>query len=838
MRLTLTRTCIVWATFLFSLSASAQTGTLKGIIRDAKSNETIIGANVVLESDKGRGAASDFDGNFSIILPVGNQKVIISSIGYEPQTREVAIKAGETTTLNVSLEIESKQLEMVVVTAGKFEQKVEDLTVTVSVLKPDMVENRGTVSIEDAIEQTPGLTIMDSEPQMRGGSGYSFGAGARVSVLVDGLPISSGDAGRPSWGSIPVENLEQIEVIKGASSVLYGSSALNGIINIRTAYPRDKPQTKVNFYTGVYDAPASDTAKWWSKEFMPIYSGLNFFHSRKAGQWDIVVAGNMLIDNGFIGPETADTLVNGSPYVVEETIDSLDNVVGRTLRTPRNGFENRIRANFNLRRRGKKHSGLSYGVNGNVMYSRSTSTLLWNNTAEGLYRPYSGSMTRTLQTTMVIDPFISYLGPKGSKHSLKMRVYHQNNDNENNQANSNWVYYGEYQYAKRFAAVKDLTITAGIMSQYTEGVASLYAGGGSDGNNTALNAAGYLQVDKKFLDRINLNGGVRVEYFKVNELESEIKPVFRLGANTRLWKEGFLRASWGQGFRFPTIAERFIETSVGGIPITSNPDLKAENSWSAEVGLKQGIKIGKFLGYLDVAGFYQFYENFVEFNAGNFGSGGPFGGFAFKSLNTGDARVWGIDASLMGTGQFNDWFGINVLVGYTYCRPESLSPTQNYGVDNSGKGVNQLNSTSSLYGIFGDTVNYPIPSRQDTANFIRNPILKYRFEHLVNVDLELVFTVKKDYKVSIGGTYRYYSYMQSVDKIFYQIDPLFGWGARDFRKANSSGTHVFDLRVAANVHKNIKVGAIITNLTNLTYALRPLKIDPPRAFQLQFTFDF
>lgn len=821
-------------------SLAQETGTLKGTVRDAKTNETIIGANVVLESDKGRGAATDFDGNYSVILPAGTQKLVISSIGYTSQTREVTIGAGATVVLNINLEVESKQLEMVVVSAGKFEQKVEDLTVTVSVLKPDMVENRGTVSIEDAIEQTPGLTIMDSEPQMRGGSGYSFGAGARVMVLVDDLPISSGDAGRPSWGSIPVENLEQIEVIKGASSVLYGSSALNGIINIRTAYPKDKPQTKINFYTGVYDRPGLDTAKWWSKEYMPIYSGLNFFHSRKAGQWDIVVAGNMLIDNGFIGPEPADTMINGAPIVTELLTDSTGNITGRNYRAPRNGFENRIRMNFNLRHRGKKYSGLSYGINGNVMYSRGTSTLLWLNNQDGLFRPFGGSMTRTLQTTMVIDPFITYLGPKGSRHSLKTRVYHQNNDNENNQANSNWVYFGEYQYSKRFASIKDFTITAGIMSQYTQGEATLYAGGGSDGNNTAFNTAGYVQLDKKFLNRITLNGGVRLEYFKVNELESEVKPVFRFGANSRLWKEGFLRASFGQGFRFPTIAERFIETSVGGIPITASPNLKAEDSWSTEVGLKQGIKIGKFLGYLDVAGYYQEYENFVEFTFGRFlpfGQGLAGTGSAFRSLNTGRARVYGIDASLMGTGQFTDWFGVNVLIGYTWSVPESMEPTKAYAYDNSGAAVNQANSTSLFYGIPFDSV-YPIATNKDTAAYLRNPVLKYRFEHLVNVDLELVFTLRKGHKISIGGTYRYYSFMRSVDRIFYVLDGALDWGAREFRREHSSGTHVFDMRAAVDVTKQIKLGFIVTNLANSVYALRPLKVDPPRSFQFQLTANF
>ncbi len=71
----------------------------------------------------------------------------------------------------------------------------------------------------------PGVTILDEEPQIRGGSGFTFGVGAKVGVFIDDLPIITGDAGKPDWALIPVENIKQIEVVKGASSVLSGASA-------------------------------------------------------------------------------------------------------------------------------------------------------------------------------------------------------------------------------------------------------------------------------------------------------------------------------------------------------------------------------------------------------------------------------------------------------------------------------------------------------------------------------------------------------------------------------------------------------------------------------------
>lgn len=836
---------------LFSTVLLAQdTGTLKGVVKDKLSGETIIGANVVWEADKGRGTATDFDGNFQLVLPAGSQKVIVSSIGYAAKTIPVTINSGATTEIKVNLEMESEQLETVIVSAGKFEQRIEDLTVSVSVIKADMVQSRGSISADEALEQTPGLTIVDSEPQMRGGSGYSFGAGSRVMLLVDDLPILSGDAGRPSWGFLPVENLAQIEVIKGASSVLYGSAALNGAINIRTAYPTDKPQTKINMFSGIYDHPSVAEARWTDGGDAPVFHGLNFFHSRKAGQWDIVVGGNMLFDNGYVGYEPSDLLVDGIPKVESINRDPDGNVIDTTYNDPRKEYNNRIRLNLNLRRRSKKHSGLSYGINFNGMYSRSAGSNIWLNNTYGLYRPMQGAITRTEQLTYNIDPFITYAGPKGSKHTLRGRLFHQDNANDNNQENLNYVAFTEYQYAKRFAVIKDFTLTTGIMDQYTYGKANLYsANEAGDGISTALNVAGYLQLDKKFWNRLNLNGGVRVEYFRINQQESDVQPVFRVGASSMLWKEGYLRASVGQGFRFPTIAERYINTTIGGVPVVANPDLEAEKSWAAEVGLMQGIKIGKFAGYFDIAGFWQQYQNFVEFNAGRFDPGNATGGIAFQSQNTGDARVRGIDVSLSGSGQFTNWFGMNVLVGYTYAQPHSLTPLETYAYETNLNGdtiggVSQLSSTSILY---GDQLveGYPVPTAEDTAAFLADPVLKYRFEHLVNADIEFVFTIKKKYRFSVAGTYRYYSYMRSVDHAFYVFDlQLLGllgmdsWGAAEFRQQNSSGDHVFDIRASFDIHENIRLGLIVRNLTNRAYALRPLKINDPRTFQLQVTMAF
>ena len=170
-------------------------------------------------------------------------------------------------------------LKTVIKSVGRFDQKLEELPISMEVLKPQIITSRNTTTIENVLEQVPGLTIIDNDPQIRGGSGFTFGVGSRVAIVVDGMPLLSGDAGRPEWSYIPVENIEQIEVIKGNSSVLYSASALSGVISIRTAYPRSKPKTVINYSAGAYSIPRSPAANWYGKSLSG-FSNLNFLHSR------------------------------------------------------------------------------------------------------------------------------------------------------------------------------------------------------------------------------------------------------------------------------------------------------------------------------------------------------------------------------------------------------------------------------------------------------------------------------------------------------------------------------------------------------------------------------
>jgi hypothetical protein len=228
---------------------------------------------------------------FTSLLP-GAHVIEFYYVGYENLRREISLAPGADFRLDVSMKIGRRMLDEVVVSAGKYEQKLSDVTVSMEVLKPQLLSSQNITSLDEILEKTSGISILDGQPSIRGGSGFSYGVGSRVLMLVDDLPMISGDAGDIKWNYMPVENLNQVEVIKGASSVLYGSSALNGVINLRTRFPGNEPQTEVTLFGGTYMDPQRRELIWWDQR--PLFTGTSFSHLRKAGNLDLSLGGTSL----------------------------------------------------------------------------------------------------------------------------------------------------------------------------------------------------------------------------------------------------------------------------------------------------------------------------------------------------------------------------------------------------------------------------------------------------------------------------------------------------------------------------------------------------------------
>lgn len=782
------------------LSCFAQTGKLEGTVRDNK-KEPIIGASVIYRGDITIGATTDLDGKYLLELPVGSAKIVCRYTSMISDTFDVVVEEGKTLHHDITLlPFEVLELEEMEVKVGKFDKPLEDQTVSMEILRPELIENKNTRSIETALDQTPGLNILDGEPQIRGGSGFTFGVGSKVAVIVDDMPMLSGDAGRPEWGFIPVENIHQIEVIKGAASVLSGSSALSGSVHIRTAYPKAKPLTKINVYTGMYSNPSVDSATWWNN--FPLISGANFLHSRMIKNLDLVLGGNLNYDHGYIGPPSTDK------FVAEDTISNFNEQQMASWRA---------RVNFNIRHRSKRYKGLSYGINGNAMYSESNMAFAWLNDSSGLFNAYPGAVFLRSQVIFNADPFLNFFTQSNGKHYFRTRLLYSNNEMTANQSNEATTYYGDYMFQKTYQNLFGLDFIGGLTGTFTNSWANLYAGSGSPFNHL-MNISAYTQLEKKFMKTVNLSLGGRLEYFALNDTITALKPIFRAGTSIKLYQETYLRASYGQGYRFPTITERFIRTGVGNFGVFPNPDLKPESSWNAEVGLKQGLKFGQLYGYIDVAGFWQEYQNTIEYLFGFWGTSAfnPSDFAGFKFVNTGNSRVIGIDASFTGKAKLGKRSDLTFITGYNYIVPKTLSPDLVYAVDALNREYS-YNSTSL-----------------DSSS----RILKYRFLHNIKGDIEV--SIRK--KVSIGISAKYFSKIENMDGVIRDFEEItedspFQQDIRymDYYEAHRFGNWIFDARLSYNFNQKHKIALIGSNIMNRTYSLRPLKIEQPRTIMLQYS---
>lgn len=256
---------------LFPVLLQAQ---ITGKVIESDNKEPVVGAKI--QASNGERAVTDVDGVFTINATSFPVTLVTTMNSFLNDTTEMK-SAGEVV---ISMEVPVKTISAVVVSAGRRTQRVEDVPVSMEIIKPTLIDHKGITDLEQAVDQSPGVYTMDGQVSIRGGSGFAYGTGSRVLLLWNGMPLLSGYAGDTQWNAIPMEQAAQIEIMKGASSVLYGSGALNGVIALTEREPGLKPETKVKIQTGVYGDPRRESLRWWSTNPMnqqvEVYRGQMF----------------------------------------------------------------------------------------------------------------------------------------------------------------------------------------------------------------------------------------------------------------------------------------------------------------------------------------------------------------------------------------------------------------------------------------------------------------------------------------------------------------------------------------------------------------------------------
>ncbi len=802
--------------FLYTVTqAMGQNSTIKGVVRDAVTDEELFGVNVV-EKGTTNGVSTGIDGDYIFKISSGTHTLVFSYLGYETREMRISLADGETKELNVTLQEEISLLETVVVSASKFEKKLGEETVSLDVIKPNFIENQNLVTIDNAVERNPGVAVIDRQVNIRGGAGYSYGAGSRVLVLLDDLPILQADAGMPNWSSIPTENIGQIEVIKGAASALYGSSAMNGIINVRTAYPTNEPLTKISVWGTQYANPKTydgTRGDWWNLDAGEFYALSN---NSALVQYDSSTG-----EYSYTDPKRVKRPYDaGISFGHRQKFGKFDLVIGSQISTSagfRYGdFEHRGRLSIQTRYRFNEN--VNIGLNGNLQVGENGSFFLWNgHESINKYLPASllGVPTVTGQLRVTIDPFFNYQDEKGNKHKILARWYKVNNDNTNDQGNYSNFFYGEYQYQKRWEDI-NFTLTTGGVGSYITVHAPLYRRPDGKEDFTGRNFAAYLQLDKKFFNKLNISLGGRIENFMISDTDAETKPVFRAGVNYQPAEFTFLRASFGQGFRFPTVAEKFVSTALGddgGVLIAPNPSLTSETGISGEIGIKQGVKMGKFNAFLDVAGFINRYHDMMEFNPSYDVQPYLVG---FNSQNVGNTQILGVETSIMGEGKIGGKFPTTAMIGYTFISPKYLD---------------------------WDKV------KEDQSSLTDYNVLKYRFRHVFTGAWDISFIAGAG-SIDFGVSARHFSFMENIDMMFTSFIP----GLIEYRetrlkknwedlaqKKQHKGDFILDLRAGYTFLRNknkYKLSAIMKNVANREYSIRPGMVEAPMSYTLRLDIEF
>ncbi len=787
--------CFLYANIL------AQDGTLKGIVTDASTGEGLIGVN--LFSDKGAGTSTGINGDYQLKLVPGKHVIKCTYIGFTPFEKEVDIKVDEEITLNIPMSAEAINIgEEFVISGSRYEKKVSEEVISIEIIKPDLIDKTNATRLDDVLRKVSGLNVADGQANIRAGSGWSYSIGSRVGMVLDGQNLTTPDRGSIKWQYLPLETIGQIEVLKGASSVLYGSSAMNGTIHLQTIKPSSIPKTKFVAYTGILDEPQREQLRWWDKP--PRYNVGGYF---------------------------------SRAHRVNEKFEYVIGLNANFQKLVYNDYEDyNFRTNFNFKWYSPRRDKLTYGLRGNIMRYKESEFLFWSNSADSALVPIEP--IEYWYRNINIDPFVVKYDKKGNRHEVRSRLTYYDPDHGVIASSIN----GEYIFSRSWE--KKWSLIAGVSNQFIMASDDAF-----DGSRKANFTAFYVQADKKF-DRLSLTGGMRTELYKLEDefaatyaitkgtddiegIKHLPLPLMRFGLNYRAFKDTYFRFNIGQAFRLPSFAEVFTNYEFADIYIFDNPDLQPEYGWTSEIGFKQilGKESDIYSGSIDFAFYWQEYKDLIEFfvagdSAVNDNNETIFA-VGLKAQNISDARIAGYEVTMKNSFSFKNDHQLNIDLGYTYAFPINLASEDGSSLKNVGSFLKSLFKSA---GKIENSKHLSAASKSSSFETVGVALLKYRNRHLATFNLEY------ENKSMLLGVYaRYYSAIENGDFLFDQyIEDIVSYWESVYPK----GEWVLDVNIGKKIKEKHTISLNIKNITNNEYSLRLAKIDPPRSYTLQYKLEF
>ncbi|MBI2429724.1 MAG: TonB-dependent receptor [Ignavibacteriales bacterium] len=558
---------IVFLAFL----VSQERMSVHGKIVSSEDESAIAGASVLIVSTT-LGTSSDAEGRFSLRkIPLERRQLQISAVGYKTQVVELGV--GDVQELVIQLHPSLIQTQGVVVTANKRAQSLEEIPVSMSVLDAKSFEVRNIVSLDDALRYVPGVNFQQSQINIRVSSGYSRGVGSRVALLMDGVPLLAGDTKEITFESIPVFQIDRVEVLKGAGSTLYGSGALGGVVNVLTKDAEETPTIFWRVYSGMYSKPSFDQWKWTDAYRFTNGQFLGF--SSRFENLGVAFSLNRLSDDGYRD--------------------------GDWLRRY-NGF---LKLKYDL----SPYQSITYSSN---LFTQYRADFLWWKNFQNALRPADRQRDITVNSLRFNNSIVY-------KHFVTDEFYY---DMKAVHFRGNWHRDG-LNDTRLDASISDAFVTDvqgnwtldekniltfGIAGNYDRVRANIF--GSHEGRGGAI----YVQDEYRLSDDLSATAGIRHDYQEVfgSFTEQQTNPKF--GMRYTIAEGSTVRLSVGRGFRSPSIGELFTSTSNTGSAAIVVPslNLNPEHSWTYEVSgthpLTEHIQIDLALFHSD---FYDLIEPHV-----------------------------------------------------------------------------------------------------------------------------------------------------------------------------------------------------------------------------------
>ncbi|KXK03715.1 MAG: TonB-dependent receptor [Ignavibacteria bacterium] len=679
--------------FILNQSAGQTSrGSLQGAVIDRKNDDVLANAIVTITNSRNNGrfvTETDISGHYSITdVLEGLYTISVMRIGYEDFTGSILVDAGRIKEYNIYLESVDIEIEKVNVTASRVETTLQQTPSSINIIESQEIGNKNPMTFSDMLEGVQGVTIQRtsginvSSLSLRGSSDVAGGGiGNRVLLLLDGRPSLTGDSKGALWSLVPLALIERTEIVKGAFSSLYGSSAIGGVVNVITKKPTYEAYNYISVSHGFYDK-LSDSLKFTNK--LLTFSGVDLIHSNSLGKFSYLLYGGYKSNDGH-AQQTNYRFYNLNTKFTYDLISNRD--IELTF-----GYTNSDGGYPHYWRRDPGEIPEPFKVAENVIGDRIDKETF---SADLYYRAFPSGNSKystrfyyyNLLSESVFNPnnpVSIEFGTPGYEFTTFIDSYNFGNISQ-----------FDIELSNRNYLISGVDLQWNIVRSAPEEI--LY------GNQQMNNFGVFVQNRHDFI-RDNFGNtilsatfGTRADITKIVGGMSafDFSPKFSLlyspNYDNVFLDDASFRFLVGKAFRSPSIAEIYFKKSLfGGYEFIFNPNLKPEETLSFEVGYRK--QYGNRLIF-DIAAYYNFYDNLIQYrNIGN-GIYGP-----FQVQNVAKSTIAGFEVMIdynSSIKMFNDNLRYYFNIGYSFMQARDKSPDTKDGLL-PYKPKHSLNFTTNL----------------------------------------------------------------------------------------------------------------------------------------------